>query len=137
MKYYKPEIEEFHPGFEYEYKNGIVWTPMNFSFGLLRLYPESPIKNETRVKCLDEEDFLKLGWIESEEKCPYTGRSYFIIKKEEGFNTGVIHKIVLQNTECINYSWESYSSYSSDKGQINFRVKNKSELKKLMKQLEI
>jgi hypothetical protein len=67
--YYKPTIEEFHIGFEFEYQGSFTsqWISMtytrNTSFDITpttlgnKIYLES-----VRVKCLDEEDIESLGF---------------------------------------------------------------------------
>jgi hypothetical protein len=66
-RYYTPKIEEFHVGFEYEsatLKRSDPWLMKTATTqdiveieALLELYPEG-----VRVKYLDEEDIVSLGW---------------------------------------------------------------------------
>lgn len=65
-KYYTPEIEEFHIGFEYEFNVGnTTWT--KFIFDLDR--PDKVLENFKlnpqlfRVKYLDKEDIESLGFV--------------------------------------------------------------------------
>lgn len=118
-KYYTPKIEEFHVGFMYEYKSGINWIPMSFSFDILRLYPESPTKNETRVKYLDSKDIESLG---------------LTLKiTEAGQDTKEYPDIYIENTAIGSYfeddemNIQLYTSF--------YKIKNRSEFQKLMKQL--
>ena len=150
-KYYTPDITEFCVGFECEMKNSsdhkyFEWEKCTFKddfscklnddYCFEYLFADLKECN-IRVKCLDEEDILDLGWTKTEDKCPYTGRNYFKINKEDGFNTGVVYKIVLYQNGSLHYMWESYSSYATDKGQMIINIKNKTEFKKLMEQLRI
>lgn len=141
-KYYTPDITEFCVGFEYE-TNYLKkdWEKQILKLEDIAHFFDSYILDasalEFRVKHLDEQDILDLGWTKTEDKCSYTGRNYFKIVREDGFNTGVVYKIVLYQNGSLHYMWESYSSYATDKGQIIINIKNKTEFKKLMQQLRI
>jgi hypothetical protein len=132
-KYYTPTIEEFHVGFEYEIK------PFNKEWGehdRTFIYPEgiynytrihgiesleSPIKKEcVRVKYLDREDIESLGFVYSEECIYYTPKRNFQLNHKEThvYNLRVIDE---ENAEVIFIGY----------------IKNKSELKRLLKQLKI
>ena len=68
-KYYTPNLEDFHVGFEYEWKCDSIQT--DWTKSLCNTYM-SPLKtgniriNNYRVKYLDEQDFLDLGFIKAE-----------------------------------------------------------------------
>lgn len=134
--YYQPEIEEFHIGFQYEQElNNYNWRKMvrppsdnfewvkfefNTSTSLSKIQKE--IKEEKiRVKYLDTEDLENLGFIEKLKKPDYftspkkpTDSDYHLLFsfKDGVLKLGGIHGIA-------------------------FHVKNKNELKKLCKQLDI
>lgn len=66
-KYYTPEIEEFHVGFECEYKstinNNTYWTSLKLEkehFSDDHYY--NPFRLFLRVKYLDKEDIESLGF---------------------------------------------------------------------------
>lgn len=147
-KYYTPDIEEFCVGFEVEINHKIrngsgerSWSKEKFRMSEENIrFTKYLLENEPeniKVKYLDEQDILDLGWVKTEDKCPYTGRNYFKIVREDGFNTGVVYKIVLYQNGSLHYMWESYSSDATDKGQMIINIKNKTEFKKLMQQLRI
>ena len=139
-KYYTPEIEEFHVGFEYEFKHpdigglpGFGWLKYNNpqfnpeyeDYCLAKLGRDS-----FRVKCLDKEDIEECGW------------------KASGTESDLYSINWIENpTERKNAIW--LRQFSENRIQIidsrNTRhislfygaIKNKSELKRLMKQLGI
>ena len=112
-KYYTPTIEEFHVGFEYEFKTnglGFVKTEVSETGGFFQ--------GEKRVKYLDREDIESLGF-----KC-MGGNWYHDNKAYQIIGT-----------------WESIEI---SRGQHEYRdvlfkgtIKNKSELKRLLKMLGI
>lgn len=160
-KYYTPSIEEFHVGFEYEryekpyydYKKEFVgkkdqlgyiikdylptdyicmksgWTKETFDIedklpnvqwinkdGILE-----PLCTETRVKYLDKEDIESLGFKQS------TSDNYWYDYKN--------------NKYWLYKEWEKDWRWiiSDEESEISFAgsIKNKSELKRLLKQLNI
>ena len=146
-KYYTPSIEEFHVGFECEIFNANnEWFPIVFSKG--QLYNDlkfvdkfdDNLNNAFRVKYLDREDIESLRWNVKESKLsPYTGKDIltYTLIIEQGFNTGVVYTLeeLLSNDYLITS--QEYSSYGNQKYEMLFKIKNKSELKKLMKQLKM
>lgn len=129
-KYYTPTIEEFHVGFEYEWKRdnegATPWTKsiMQFDTG--------PIKdgdawrvNDYRVKYLDLEDIESLDW-----------------KLYKQGNVNHFTFRLFENADIqmhISFGSPSKISFSTRSGleSMYFNIKNKSELKKLMIQLNI
>ncbi len=135
-KYYTPKLEEFHIGFEYEIKenNGyrkIIfdgYTPLiekSFCGDYGDWYDslEEDIKiGIIRVKYLDKEDVESLGWIKNHLQLD----NEFILRDNQNRLWGlVIYKE--GNINLINNK-----GYFTD---VN--IKNKSELNKLMEQLNI
>lgn len=133
-KYYTPEIEEFIYGLKYEMK------PTNYGWERSRefLYPESihdlihlhgptalePYinKERIRVKYLDREDIESLGFKGQEANSVYYKRDgYRLVLWPHGFITSI------------------YKVYNGSEEEKIFDgcIKNKSELKKLLKQLKI
>lgn len=120
-KYYTPEIEEFHIGFEYEWLNeDSIWikecSPTEIS--------EEGFDEQTyglRVKYLDKEDIESFGFIKDYERAsgPVWYRDGWQLKSD-GINIYELRNI---NKEYI------FKFYGI--------IKNKSELKKLLKQLNI
>lgn len=132
-KYYTPDATEFHIGFEYEF-NSILedrhsknskWVKDFYDF-YKRYELDEPLdfilqgieSKNIRVKYLDEEDIIDLGW-------------------------RISHKLINYIFEFGEYEfvidWETQKIRISNAGMTVFAgfVNNKSELKKLMKQLEI
>lgn len=159
-KYYIPKVEEFYVGFKYEIKDWDGFTPDGNSHksfhkaifeGMLdgqngtykisfdRL-SELIKEEEVRVKYLDKEDIESLGWkLIKEYKSPYTKYTLynFHINIERGFNTGTHYYLNLLDNNKIQIEIRTYGSYDTFNNKMEFNIKNKSELIKLMKQLGI
>lgn len=127
-KYYIPEIEEFHVGFEFqldpyeinEWKEKIITDRDAYQFKLFKKFCK---KENVRVKYLDKEDIESLGWKGYKDMFVFEGEISFSLEI-----TGVNHYLISQ-----------YKKAPENIGVSIFwgRVKNKSELKKLMQQLNI
>jgi hypothetical protein len=156
-KYYTPEIEEFHVGFEFEYnKGGNNWvkhTSGNHDFrdgiidvgvgetddALYNPFYMGISERDFRVKYLDREDIESLGFTKS-EKYLDPPSAYHICKDWKiPFNGGYItpKRVMIWYQEKTKHlkvvcedSWEQYRLFQGT-------IKNKSELKKLLKQLGI
>lgn len=140
-KYYTPQIEEFYVGFEYEYKEftfkkeksgSYEWSKFILDIDTLQITQgEYNIGNpfggsnskDFRVKYLDQEDIESLGFQE-------IGQEDFYLKGEiDNWN---IEK--LYNKDIFSY-WRINNKNNCI---IMFlEIKNKSELKVLLKQLNI
>lgn len=122
MKYYTPELEEFFPGFEFEESFEEKWYKRICWRGdYPKLFDEdTDYETEYRVKYLDEQDIKELGF-----------ESVWLEGNVQTFNKGnIVISWWINSTHIrINYTsgWQLFD------GQI----KNKSELRKLMKQLGI
>lgn len=145
-KYYTPELEEFHVGFEYEVK---TWKDKWESEKLIdlnsqdsdgALYPWIPTElslSSFRVKYLDQEDIESLGFIitkDNEEIELSLESKRYIGGPSACDDYKIIILYGLDNKEMWIYK-KCNNGYEYDlfKGFI----KNKSELKKLLKQLNI
>jgi len=97
-------------------------------------------KGEYRVKRLDREDIESLGWecIET-EKSPFTHNLLhkFYKNKEEGFNTGSNYYIDLMDSNIVKITIDIYGEYGTTIQLMEFIIKNKSELKRILKQIGI
>ena len=125
-KYYTPEIEEFYVGFEYEEKWEDGWHPE--TFGVHHMINSDILKNEViRVKYLDREDIESLGFKYSRYSGSYT--QYFT---KDNIEISIGSADRKDSTLRVKRIW-SVSNEIVFKGTI----KNKSELKKLLKQLGI
>ena len=131
-KYYTPKIEEFHVGFEYEVMNPKrkLWSKEIFYLNKSHIdiiqyvdiqdeFTENPI----RVKYLDKEDIVSLGFecLEYNNVIGWTFNKYYI-----GY-----YRVV--NSRDIKYTIIDKDDMIIFTGSI----KNKSELKVLLKQLNI
>ena len=146
IKYYTPTIEEFYVGFEYEFNilKDNKWKDFKFllgdEFNSLYELDEDINNNLIRVKYLDEQDIIDLKFIK--ENCL---DAYYKDEIKEGFklsiddNTTIVlikhgnNKISIVKEYC-------YNDYSGNT-EITFLfygiIKNKSELKKALKMLNI
>jgi hypothetical protein len=109
-KYYTPEIEEFHVGFEFEYRNiGGEWEVRSYPVDSYVHITQSLIDIDCiRVKYLDREDIESFGfdfkgyWIREEEGSIYHndlyGLTYF-----NGTKTICIWERMQQGLEGENY----------------------------------
>lgn len=148
--YYTPKIEEFHEGFEYEQKSsfgdGTVKTIEQYNLAEwqkrtynLDTYPyldrtmtghnSNNLPSAVRVKYLDRDDIESLGW--KKRLGTYIEIYYLNWAEEEGNNKGI----------WLEKKGEMYTILNA-MTKINFMqfwgfIKNKSELKKLMQQLNI
>jgi hypothetical protein len=150
--YYTPTIDEFHVGFEYEYRNhdgtirninNIEWKRSIVDSINHLAYVERGLNtpNNTRVKYLDKEDIESLGFVctrdsEGEEKefqlYGYSGEKG--TPRLETCETCILLEMSFDNEITITFVKDRLELNS-----ILFRgtIKNKSELKKLLKQLGI
>ena len=127
-KYYIPTIKEFHVGFEYDLQDELdktIWYDWKFNRDDMNngSYTEDWIEDERiRVKYLDKQDIEELGWIRHKGVTPvYDLNEYKLLHYPHDLP-------IMQNIVSIhNGSEQLYKGI----------IKNKSELNKLMKQLNI
>jgi len=146
-KYYTPEIEEFHVGFEFympvlrEDNNGDlyrdkyckhIWTEKNNMWEQFNLEHKSngdtviSVPECLTVKYLDREDIESLGFELGVVDCGQdTNHKELGIEKSIG--DGYIGTFFLEPTNGFNI--EIFDTY--------YEIKNKSELKRLLKQLGV
>ena len=128
-KYYTPELEEFYVGFEFEEFYNDQWNSKVYISGYFLNYNMDCLfgkdKDKIRVKYLDREDIESLGW-KFEEECPtwisfnMSGEKNLTLYKE----SKKVEILIPDNPLQYHYSFAG-------------TIKNKSELKKLLKQLGI
>tara|TARA_R110000823_G_scaffold313450_1_gene441119 strand:- start:40 stop:456 length:417 start_codon:yes stop_codon:yes gene_type:complete len=136
-KYYTPSIEEFHVGFEFEDRHSNY--PEEEKNWISRLYTlraeyeldtvQDRIKNnKIRVKHLDREDIESLGWVSGESY----GMSCYLRTDENGV-------AIIDGYQLDFHSWELVEIYQESTSDLKFSgtIKNKSELKQILKQLGI
>lgn len=149
-KYYTPELEEFHVGFEYEYKDGpesdfepkihTVFTEQEKRMWVHEFrefegkYVTAPIFY--RVKYLDREDIESLGWKKfngfNNNFCRETFTTY---EREDGY-------LMTIHNNCYEQAYWFYIHNQKDGNEqkheeFRIKIKNKSELKKVLKMLGI
>jgi hypothetical protein len=142
-KYYTPTIEEFHVGFEFEMYNGnSVWSKFiceinydNDGNKLIRI----PDSSEThRVKYLDKEDIESLRF---EYSANYADSPELGFLKETHVISvkPFIQYLLYYNPETLQLRIERIVNCGTGKEDylFNGKIKNKSELVKLLKQLGI
>lgn len=145
-KYYTPSLEEFHVGFIYErcddgYNYFEDVFPRAIDFKHSNCEYEDFLKRHIqyfRVKYLDKEDIESLGWTLIKTGNAFSDKALiFELKIENCFNTGINYILTKHSHRLIDLDYQTYSSYNTYKGCISFNIKNKSELKLLMKQIGI
>ena len=129
-KYYQPEIGEFYVGFECEWQCKLrneTWNKQVCDVDLINIAydaiehadEEEPFEEQFRVKFLDEQDILDLGF-------EHTNNKRDLLKGNIRIRLYVGKEFKIPNV-CIYIH-----DYTVFKGEI----KNKSELKKILKMLE-
>jgi len=154
-KYYTPTIEEFCVGFEFEERANVYPRDEFWRFPVKKVeFTEKFYTNlnnmhrlsldlhdkDIRVKWLDEGDILKLGWLKTEHKKDYGyGTTTFIFDKSTEFPniTDVWTLVYAPYSKIISIKRSQMSSYGDAENTQDYYIKNKSELKRLMYQLEI
>jgi hypothetical protein len=149
-KYYTPKIEEFHVGFEYQYNNASTrpkeeqeWSDTKTASGMAIESAEydmsdQPPENERearrngfRVKHLDREDIESFGFFAATSSGMANSYGKRDSKNELRFVLHEQHQDKTIKIECVLY-------YDAGKRTIfEGTIKNKSELKRLLKQLGI
>lgn len=148
-EYYTPTIEEFYVGFQCEKKNLInnsyePYDRLNYitKWEQVVIRPfDAPTKVESkeelswfRVKYLDKDDIESLGWKEHRHK-------YYVMELPSSYPYHLYTILDFRwSTHDISIDVvRSITDRNSDEDQRIFRgtIKNKSELKKLMSQLNI
>ena len=156
-KYYTPDIEEFRVGFEYEKKHddverylskGVVWSIQKYGYDSTRLYKlVCQIQNkDIRVKYLDRADIEELGYKLIKERANpdekiypnYIGVFHFSNEDQEKLFTQISMYLYTDGTSDLKVAqYERTSNTTKQRSGPIFEgiVKNKSELKVLLKQL--
>lgn len=139
-KYYTPSIEEFHVGFEYEYSGnkGKEWDADSIE----NLYDFEDLIDDIRygdirVKYLDKEDIESLGFVLLKAACSDLFFYEFELKTRWNYNLK-FYNYIIPETELVPEQ-EIYSIVvkREDLTVFHGKIKNKSELKRLLKQLGI
>lgn len=146
-KYYTPDITEFHVGFECEFFNNMqdkVWNKVSCDTDHLAIaftcFEEGSVEwddhiSQTfRVKYLDRSDVELLGWeLDKERKNPF-----YVDVYEHKDNKLLVFRLATRGTKIlITVSSENFVGGMEENTVFEGKCKNTSELKKLMKQLNI
>ena len=148
-KYYTPEIEEFHVGFEYETKSHFSdnynWNEWKCDYHIFNINhidgkTKLSVPETIKVKYLDQEDIESLGWkpliSKSIGKNHYTGTFEKTTRGEMLLEHDWLNnKITIKTPNYIRDGSGNFDGYIVYIDRLT--IKNKSELKKLMNQLNI
>jgi len=149
-KHYVPKVEEFYPGFEYESSWGLKnineeWhqetfesgddpydSPFNFVEYLLQ-------EKKLRVKHLDQEDIESLGFEHHNYPLPDNNTMWYKKPIDDTFSYWIGHGAYNGKKETIIVKAQNPKTIFKDKNPSRFSgyIKNKSELKKILKQVGI
>lgn len=130
-KYYTPDISEFYVGFEFEEddNNSNQWTQDMVTLpGDLDYYDDLIKEENIRIKYLDQEDIESLGFKYIKTQ-PGLNEDYFEYMQEE------FSKYYLEFDYDTKYLRTYFSLEEGDSTIFAGVIKNKSELKKLLKQI--
>lgn len=144
-KYYTPEIQEFHIGFMFEYKTfqgekEEIWESMSVGEDTFSLNSyTNPFKIKTRVKYLDGDDIMSLGFEVANDE----GNTYKSLNKLRGLSAGDDRTLFVQH-ECFRtpagqMRINTWVWWQENRGTeitvFEGSIKNKSEFRKLLKQI--
>jgi hypothetical protein len=153
-KYYTPTIEEFHVGFEYEILEMGSRTKYNPATlnecddltgdhdGSTLLYEIARERQSVRVKYLDQEDIESLGFSKTkmkDESKLSCCNDHDIFKKDlRGFDE-YLEVVYFENYAgvSLHHLFPGETKLNNDNKVFFMKIKNKSELKRLLKQLGI
>lgn len=146
--YYTPKKEEFCIGFEYEMfqiisPHFLEWSSLDVETGeqwIKTSYPspiygyslETILKDQIRVKYLDEADFLELGWEHMINFVQDHVKDYW---RNIYRNTESNHDIMYDEVDH-EVTLLSLEKDGLHKPVITFKINNKFEMKKLLNQLQ-
>lgn len=138
IRYYVPDIEEFHVGFEYERMNGENWEKDEIGIWDIISSPHGDYENEmeeinrslrsVRVKYLDSVDIEDLGW----KPFLNSTNEYFI-----NASLGEQYQLIRYKDKWIIEYIDHTDDHDKVERLFKGKIKNKSELKKIMNQIEI
>jgi hypothetical protein len=142
-KYYTPDPEEFHVGFECEVVQEAQWVVVEAIDTTVLPYFERRLNEDScRVKLLDREDIENLGF---EHDFNLDGEAYPDLFEEHGYSQGFALDTQLEDDKLIlfylypdgyviiDYVYKCGSYPHAFMGIL----KNKSELKRLLKQIGV
>lgn len=142
-KYYTPAIEEFHVGFEYErLSTSGEWTEEVLDYSSISSYAIEDVLEDMsygdtiRVKYLDQEDIESLGWRQVKD---YDDEKVFQILPDEHdfYELSWFTDEDAPHNINIEFWYETKPCVSNCDTIFRGTLKNKSELKVLIRQLNI
>jgi hypothetical protein len=140
-KYYTPSIEEFHVGFEFEVNYGAGTDSEDWEKESLNKSPQvvtlpyMRLEN-IRVKYLDREDIESLGYKLTEEFPDAYHLKDALVFKGKGLI--VFHPIMNRLLfKYPNYIRDASGNYNGFQTMFSGTIKNKSELKQVLKQIGV
>ena len=135
-KYYTPSIDEFYIGFGYERIHELkhyndTWKSVEVTHkdNTFMRFVDDLQDNRLRIKYLDKEDIESLGWDSSPDE---PDEWYWSLRGNMDIQLYYDDK-----TRIATYDGIGVTIYMDTSILFNGYIKNKSELKKLMKQLGI
>ena len=141
-KYYTPKIEDLHVGFEFELKStfmiGGEWkaSTIRNPEDIVGLRLNDIARNgEVRVKHLDAEDIKSLDWIHVTSSM--MGTTYCIRRERETCVKEIDYVLDVNHDDSITISRILFDGKNTRAIIFDGVIKNKSELKKVLKMLGI
>jgi hypothetical protein len=134
-KYYTPTFEDFIPNLEYEYFDGREWVKKVYdnlehrAKDTMKLHYELKLnKDRFRIKYLDQSDIESLGYnhFKHNPKGVFSAVDYY-----KGYSAGLTH---YHNTNTV-IVYEQLQGNMEGDTWFRGKIKNKTELKRLLKQL--
>jgi hypothetical protein len=145
FKYYTPDISEFYVGFEYERMNGPDWEKSELTnvdcWGTIARGYENEFEEidslirSVRVKYLDKEDIESLGFKFTFQE--YGGTASIVGSNNKERNSSEFIGIQFEDDWQYILNGPTIKLYNNDGRLFSGIIKNKSELIKLLKQIEI
>lgn len=144
--YYTPKIEEFHVGFEHEvfeipfgisktekdgkWEKGSLPHPGFFQEINWKAFVEAIEEKHVRVKYLDQEGIESLGWTPSKDTPGVYDLGNWALRHFKDTSTvSIIERDLVKS--------KNYMTIGAPSTVMHIVVKNKSELKRILKQLNI
>ena len=141
-KYYTPEIEEFCVGFEYEttYLKS-VWTKEVLykmdSDWFFASYINDAVETEFRVKLLDRQDIESLGFTDKPIAVDQKFSYYKLLENDKVCQITTYWDMNKSKRDNLIRIYVGYLNKYPYTEIFRGDIKNKSELQKLLKQLEV
>ena len=140
-KYYTPEIEEFYTGFEFEYYYKSDWHKHDLDGSPIVHHELDEFKDDLmklahaicRVKFLDREDIESCKW-------EFTGKgvvNWYKIKGDFKIGTWTAYEAIMIHDPSCNWVKIHVIDRGDEVDVFQGTIKNKSELKKILKMLGI